>query len=334
MPYRNQTRQTPLSALLSMSSVSAQVHAKEVVGVGMEEEKVVLPVPADRLRKWNIGMGIFHLIFGIIALAIGKRDLRVPVYGSTLGLETMVNNTRAWAYKPQNPQREGWLYLTMLVFSFSFLSAIAHLGNAFLWRTLYVQGLQSGYAPARWIEYSMSASVMILILSYISGTVFESTLILLFTLTMITMVFGHLHEVICRPKSLKEWAGSSLLWRLQAHLFGYIPQLFAWGIVISNFMAASTASKIDERGEERKMPTFVYAIVFGEMLIFWSFGLVQLVVTLRPPSRYCEGEIAYMWLSLFAKGFLCLLCLANVIMAGGYAEIYEDMAGDPTTTGS
>ena len=72
------------------------------------------------------------------------------------------------------------------------------------------------------------------------------------------------------------------------------------------------------------MPNFVYAIVFGEMLIFWSFGIVQLVVSVRPPSKYYQGEIVYMWLSLFAKGFLALLCLTNVVMAGGYSEIYED----------
>lgn len=258
-------------------------------------------------------------------------DLRVPVYGSSMGLETLPNNTRAWAYRPQRPNRVGWLYLTVLVSSFSFLSAIAHLGNASLWRTQYVQALQSGYAPFRWIEYSMSASVMILILAYISGSVFESTLILLFALTMITMVFGHLHEVICRPKSLDQWSVTSLVWRLQAHLFGYIPQLFAWAIVVSNFLEAAKTSTTDDQGEKRQMPTFVYGIVFGEMLIFWSFGLVQLVVSMRPPSKYYQGEIAYMWLSLFAKGFLCMLCLVNVLMAGGYAEIYEtDFEEEPT----
>ena len=107
---------------------------------------------------------------------------------------------------------------------------------------------------------------------------------------------------------------------------GYIPQLFAWSVVVKNFLQGATASKVDSFGEKRQMPTFVYGIVFGEMLIFWCFGVVQLVVTIRPPSKYYQGEIAYMWLSLFAKGFLALLCLANVIMAGGFADIYEDDA--------
>ena len=40
-------------------------------------------------------------------------------------------------------------------------------------------------------------------------------------------------------------------------------------------MEAGGASTTDSSGEKRQMPTFVYAIVFGEVLIFWSFGVVQ-----------------------------------------------------------
>ena len=36
-----------------------------------------------------------------------------------------------------------------------------------------------------------------------------------------------------------------------------------------------------------------------------------------------QGEIAYMWLSLFAKGVLGLLVLSNVLMLGSFTEIYE-----------
>ena len=123
---------------------------------------------------------------------------------------------------------------------------------------------------------------MILILGYTSGTITLPVLVSLFGFTAITMSFGHLHEVICRPKSLDEWAVASKLWRLQAHLIGYVPQCFAWALVIA-----------------------------------------QLVVSLRPPSKYYQGEIAYMWLSLFAKGLLGLLILSNVLILGSYTEIYE-----------
>ena len=281
----------------------------------------LLPVPEAQLQKWNVGLCIFHAAFGIVALVAGKINLRVPLYGSSLGLKILPPD--GWAYTPELPERVGWLYVTMLVASFSLLSALAHGGNASLWKRQYIQALKSGYAPFRWLEYCLSASVMVLILSYVSGSVFQSTLILLFALTITTMAFGHLHEVICRPKSLEAWCGPCLLWRLQSHLLGYIPQLFAWGVIVTNFMDGANASIRNSSGETKQMPTFVYGIVFGELILFWSFGIVQLVVTMRPPSKYYQGEIAYMCLSLFAKGLLSILCLANVIMAGGYYEIYE-----------
>jgi hypothetical protein len=40
-------------------------------------------------------------------------------------------------------------------------------------------------------------------------------------------------------------------------------------------------------------------------------------------GTYDQGEIAYMWLSLFAKGVLGLLVLFNVLMLGSFTEIYE-----------
>jgi hypothetical protein len=290
---------------------------------------VQIPVPAARLFKWNVAMSVFHTTFAIVVLAAGQIDLKLPVYGSKMQLVVLANETdddNGWKYVPLQPDRVGWLHATVFTAIFFFCSAFAHFGAAFLWKKQYLAGLASAYAPFRWIEYSVSATVMILILGYIAGTIYLNMLVLLCALTFMTMSFGHLHEVICRPVSLQQWSGPSKLWRLQAHLLGYIPQIFAWSMIISQFLANANMSTTNSFGEHQQMPSFVYGIVFAEMLIFWSFGLVQLVVTLRPPSRYCEGEIMYMWLSLFAKGYLGLMLLSNVLMAGGYSEIFEDDA--------
>merc|ERR1712028_190005 len=119
------------------------------------------------------------------------------------------------------------------------------------------------------------------------GTTTQPVLVSLFGFTAITMAFGHLHEVICRPKNLEEWAISNKLERLQAHLMGYVPQFFAWGLVVAQFMEAGGSSTTDS-----------------------------------PPAKYYQGEIAYMWLSLFAKGVLGLLVLSNVLVLGSFTDIY------------
>lgn len=88
-----------------------------------------------------------------------------------------------------------------------------------------------------------------------------------------------LSQVICRPRSLEEWSIDNKLWRLQAHLIGYVPQCFAWGLIIAQFLEAGGASTTDASGAIRQMPTFVYGIVFGEVIVVRSYGVVQLVTT-------------------------------------------------------
>jgi len=299
--------------------------------VMMPSKTVELPVPARKLTIMNALLCGFHATFATITLVVGNTDLKVPVYGS--GVKLIVGGTNGsnigtdaeegFALKPDFSERATWLYLTWATACFFLLSFFFHLGNALLWRKPYLRLLASGYAPFRWVEYTFSASVMILILAYTAGTTTLPVLVALFGFTAITMAFGHLHEVICRPKSLEEWAVSNPLERLQAHIIGYVPQVFAWVLVIAQFLEAGGQSTTDSKGETSQMPAFVYGIVFGELLIFWCFGIVQLVVSLRPPAKYYQGEIAYMWLSLFAKGVLGLLVLSNVLMLGSFTEIYE-----------
>lgn len=312
--------------LLQVPATIPTTHALESEPVKSEMNgEVIIPIPSRRLWRWNVGMSIFHGILLIATCVIGNLELRVPVYGSSVKLRVgMGNSSAGWALAPDTDTRVGWMYMTSLVALFFGMSCGFHFGNAFIWRKYYEYALERAYAPFRWIEYSGSASVMILILSYTSGTLLSPMLVSLFALTMITMYFGHLHEVICRPKSLDEWECKNKLWRLQAHLLGYVPQCFAWGLIIAQFMDAGGKTTTDASGQTRQMPKFVYAIVFGEMAVFWSFGVVQLIVSLRPPSKYCQGEIAYMWLSLFAKGFLGIIVLGNVLILDNFTDMYEN----------
>ena len=225
-------------------------------------------------------------------------------------------DTRAWS-------RGEWLYLTVATASFFAASAIAHLGAAFVWRSVYYKCLANAYAPFRWIEYSISATIMILVISYLCSIVDAQMLCLLGGLTITTMIHGHLHEVICRPRSAAQWAIANTWDRLQGHVAGYVPYLTAWSLIIFRFLQAAGRETVDSEGNTRSMPDFVYAIVFSEIAIFSCFAIVQLASSLRPPSEYANGEIAYMWLSLIAKGTLGGILLANVLTLQRFDEIYE-----------
>jgi hypothetical protein len=62
---------------------------------------------------------------------------------------------------------------------------------------------------------------------------------------------------------------------------------------------------------------------FTAELCACATAAVTMLLTHLLTGTYDQGEIAYMWLSLFAKGVLGLLVLSNVLMLGSFTEIYE-----------
>ena len=64
-------------------------------------------------------------------------------------------------------------------------------------------------------------------------------------------------------------------------------------------------------------------IVWSQLVLFLSFGAVQLWQQASPPSMYFRGEMAYQVLSLACKGTLGGLLLANVLVLGDVAETFK-----------
>jgi len=288
------------------------------VGVGAAPT-VDVAFPARQLRMWNGAMSLFHFVFMITTLAAGNLGLSVPVYKTSLQYIERASGEAsgpAFVIVPQYSEMMT-LPLTWIVAAFFFASSLAHFGNATLWRGFYERELAQCRVPTRWIEYFFSASIMIFAISYGVGVREFYLLLGIVALISTTMLFGYLTELIAAPCSESEWH-EPFLKRAAPHLLGYIPQLAAWAIIVFHFYTGP--------GEGSSPPGFVYAIVWIEMGLFFSFGFVQLAQQLMPPSRYYLGEIAYQWLSLIAKGFLGLLLLTNVLVLSSFDEMFA-----PTT---
>ncbi len=106
---------------------------------------------------------------------------------------------------------------------------------------------------------------------------------------------------------------------------GYVPQIAAWAAIMISFhsiaetASASVVNPDTGQVEEIRMPRFVFAIVYGELALFWGFGLVQLCVTLAPPRFYPYGELCYQIMSLGSKGLLGIILIANVLMLSEFS---------------
>jgi Heliorhodopsin len=141
----------------------------------------------------------------------------------------------------------------------------------------------------RYMEYSLSASCMMVAI-FISFGMLDSYLhICVFTLTFLCMVIGLAADTV---RYLTDTTGNTTdsiqeptlmkfrLVALRLHYIGWVPILIVWGIlwVVVFDMAHGTFWELCENKiQGGKLPDFVWIVVIGEFLLFTVFGYVQLV---------------------------------------------------------
>lgn len=289
-------------------------------------------IPSNTKKKlWqlNNAMFLFHTAFLSTTLVLGELSLAPEIYKLDLNASltdfqdysnyTLQNAPSGWdeplkSFLRISTKRQTFgLPMTWLVALFFFLSAFFHFGNANLWWKYYIRKLENQQAPTRWIEYTLSASTMILIVSYGAGVRIDVELFMLFILIATTMFFGHLTEVISKKSTSEDSWTLPFSERVIPHLMGYLPQISAWIVILYIYLDNSEGA-----------PDFVTVIIFTELALFFSFGFVQLFVLLRAPSKYVQGELMYQILSLVSKGLLGIIMLSNVIFLGNWVCIMGD----------
>ena len=290
-------------------------------------QKVTVPVPARTLDRWNRAMGAIHALLCVVTLTAGNAALTVPVYRTSLDFQvynatdgTFVSQRGkavedegdAWRLVPYYEAR-GSLAVTVATAAFFLLSAGFHVGNAFVWRAFYLDALADCRSPTRWIEYFFSAPLMFVLIAYGLGVRGRTELVQGATLVAITMPFGYWTELLARPASLDAWR-APLRVRLAPWALGHVPQTVAWAGVILQFY--------DNGWDLSKVPAFVHAILWAELVLFFSFGGAALLAQLAPPRHFARGEVAFQALSLASKATLGVLLLWNVLMLSRFDDIY------------
>jgi hypothetical protein len=194
----------------------------------------------------------------------------------------------------------GWLVISFHILSFVFqlFTMISDFFGPFFGYS-YSESIANGKNPLRFIEYSFSASVMLIAIALLNGV----TDILLITsigvLTAACQLCGLAVEYVqARP----------LKWLL--HLTGWLQFFWAYGIIGHAFFKSIEAAQ-DSGG--RGPPDFVYIIVIALFLLYGSFGFVQLYELIVDVNPYAK-ETAYVTLSLTAKLLLGWMIFGNVLL--------------------
>jgi hypothetical protein len=272
-----------------------------------------ISIPQTLLLRWNFAMFIFHSTLSVVTFTVGKFDLKVQLYKTVLDFKR--RDGVGWDLIPEYvPQ--GFMYFTILTGIFFMLSALFHLMNATLLRNVYLSELEHCRTPTRWIEYTFSAPIMIVLVAYTLGIRERALIFAIAILICITMPFGYWVEIVSRPKTSRQWS-LPLYKRLFPWMIGHIPQVAAWIIILVQFY------DVDIGNSNPPIPWFVYLILWFELVLFFSFGIASVVSQWSEPQNFYKGELLFQVLSLISKGLLGIILLSNVLMLSQFEDIYN-----------
>lgn len=239
-----------------------------------------------RLRGYNWVMGGLHAAQGVLILVLAT-DFTLPVLASFLtgppgstgsDTVTLFNLSIAWG-----------------VAAFLFLSALFHFIVASVGARRYRDQLTRGQNQFRWIEYSMSASIMIVLIAMLPGILNIAALLALAGVNAGMIFMGSIQEKYEEPggSMLPFWLGSIL---------GIVP----W-VVIGIYLVSP--------GSDATPPGFVIAIFVSLFVFFNAFAVTQWL-QYREIGRwknYLTGERTYILLSLLAKSALAWQVFAGTL---------------------
>jgi hypothetical protein len=242
-----------------------------------------------RLRIWNIVVGIILAIQAVM-IAVLTNSFSLPVTATFM------------SGPPGTPPElfhvfdiaTGWGVFTFLATSAAALLITAS-PLVFPW---YKRNLLQNRNYGRWIEYFFSSSIMIVLISQITGISDIAALLAIFGINASMILFGALQEKYEKPGQpnlLPFWFGS---------FAGIIP----WIAIVIYVWAP---------GLNISPPGFVYGIILS-LFVFFNCFAVNMILQYRkvgPWRDYLFGEKVYIILSLTAKALLAWQVFFPVLMS-------------------
>lgn len=242
----------------SLNAVAALIHAIQAV--------VVLGLSSwlNTQKISGIGKGIFSL-----QKTVSVWHKKLP--GQNITSTQAVMSSDDFYIEYMNIDA-GELDVRYIIVAFFTLSAIFQATGGYFLGGLWGRQL-------RYIEYSFSASIMILAIGVETGIRDIYTLEMMFVLTWMTMILGLLADHISddiisngNDAPLNSVFGS-WIW-LIPHFAAWTTCLAAYGPILDHFITSSSKSDVSA-------PGFVNVIVFLQFAFFSCFGFVQLYYLIR-----------------------------------------------------
>ncbi|MFC2019353.1 heliorhodopsin HeR [Chloroflexota bacterium] len=241
-----------------------------------------------RLRIWNIAVGLILAVQAIM-IAVLTNNFSLPVTATFMSGPPGTAPELSHLFDIPT----GWGVFVFLAISAAALLIIAS-PLVFPW---YKRNLIQNRNYGRWIEYFLSSSIMIVLISQITGISDIAALLAIFGINASMILFGALQEKYEKPGKpswLPFWFGS---------FAGIIPWI---AIVIYVWTPGRNISP----------PGFVYGII-ASLFVFFNCFAINMILQYKKVGRwrdYLYGEKVYIILSLTAKALLAWQVFFPVLM--------------------
>lgn len=247
-----------------------------------------------KLRRFNLIMGAFHFIQGILMLVLATSVIQKIAEFQPVITQNYLSFNLATKSLENTAKELFTLPFGILVASFLLISALAHL-IIYLSNEKYLNGIRAGINKFRWFEYAISSSIMIVLISTLFGIYDIASLVLIFIVNASMNLFGLVMEQLNMGSEKKNVKWGPFVW-------GSIAGLAPW-VAILLYMFGT--------GNFDMVPWFVWAIVGTYFVAFNTFPINMILQYKRIGkwADYIYGEKAYITLSLVAKSLLAWLVL-------------------------
>ncbi|MBO1265450.1 heliorhodopsin HeR [Proteiniclasticum sp. SCR006] len=254
-------------------------------------------ITLKKLRNFNKIMGGLHFVQGAIMLFLATSVIQtIGEFQPTITQNFLQFNEQTMSLELASKTLFD-LPFGILVALFLFISAAAHalVSIPEKMNRIYNADLEKGINKFRWFEYSLSSSIMIVLISTLFGIYDIASLLLIFVVNASMNLFGLVMEQLNskREKDNLDWG---------PFIWGSIAGIAPW-IAILLYMFGT--------GEFDRVPWFVWAIIGTYFVAFNTFP-VNMVLQYKKIGKwknYIYGERIYIILSLVAKSILAWLVL-------------------------
>ena len=249
------------------------------------------PDAVDRLRTFNAWIGVAHVVSATVMLALSN--------SFSLDVTTLFPNAQPGA--PLDGERlDVWFGLAIgpATAAFLYLSGFFHLLVASPWGWgRYREEILAGRNRFRWVEYSASATLMVILIALLVGIQDAAALLGIAGANVAMILFGWIMEVANPPdRERTRWTPFTM---------GCVVGIVPW-VAITVYLLGAGSS----------VPDFVYGIFVSLFVLFNCFAVNQWL-QYRGRGRWADyvfGERVYVWLSLTAKSVLAWQVFANTLV--------------------